>query len=158
MEGKEDKALTEGWSHPEYFSKTSSSENCSSKDESLNVSVSTKSKKVYPFEVQPINKNSRGLQFCYGRVMTENLSKITLKKVFQESNADIDIIEEDDSYILQYKNQKPISISKKDGRFYSCYEGLSQQARIIWEILRKNGYIESPHRKCLYKKEHMWKE
>jgi hypothetical protein len=156
MEDKEDKALTEGWSHPEYFSKTSSSEKDTSRDESINVSL--KSRTLYPFEVQPINKNSRGLQFCYGRVITENLSKTTLKKVFQESNADIDIIEEDDSYILQYKNQKPISINKKDGKFYSCYEGLSQQARIIWEILRKNGYIESPHRKCLYKKEHMWKE
>jgi hypothetical protein len=90
--------------------------------------------------------------------MTERLSKTVLKKVFQDSNADIDIIEEDDSFILQYKNQKPISINKTDGKFYSWHEGLSQQARIIWEILRKNGYIENPHRKCLYKKESLWKE
>jgi len=155
MEGKEDKALTEGWSHPEYFSKTSSSENCSSQDESINVSFKPRTEYI---EVQPINKNARGLQFCYGRVMVEKLSKTILRKIFQESNADIDIIEEDDSYIIQYKNQKPLSISKKDGKFYSWHEGLSQQARIIWEILRKNGYIENPHRKCLYKKEHMWKE
>jgi hypothetical protein len=156
LDSKEGKRLIEGWSHPEHFYKTSSSEKDNSRDESLTVSF--KARKEYSLEVQPINKNNRGLQFCYGRVMTEKLSKATLKKVFQESNADIDIIEEDDSFILQYKNQKPISISKKDGKFYSWHDGLSQQARIIWEILRKNGYIENPHRKCIYKKSSMWKD
>lgn len=156
MEEKEDKSLIEGWSHPEYFSKPSTDDKDTSRDESLNISF--KARKEYPLEVQPINKNSRGLQFCYGRVMTENLSKTILKKIFLDSHADIDIIEEDDSFILQYKNQKSLSISKKDGKFYSCHEGLSQQARILWEILRKNGYIENPHRKCLYKKTSLWKE
>jgi hypothetical protein len=154
MKGKEGKRLIEGWSHPEHFSKTSSSAKDDSRDESLNISF--KPSKAYPLEVQPINKNARGLQFCQGRIMTENLSKTILKKIFRDSHADIDIIEEDDSFILQYKNQKSISISKKDGKFYSCHEGLSQQARILWEILRKNGYIENPHRKCLYKKKDMW--
>lgn len=149
--------MIEGWSHPEDFSKRSSSEKDTSRDESLNVSF--KARKEYPLEVQPINKNSRGLQFCYGRVMTENLSKTVLKKVFLDSHADIDIIEEDDCFILQYKNSKPLSISKKDGKFYSWHEGLSQQARIVWEILRKNGYIENPHRKCCYShKNNLWVE
>ena len=156
MEGKEDKPLIEGWSHPEDLVKTSTGTKDDSRDESINVSFKTR--KVYPLEVQPINKNSRGLQFCYGRIMIENLSKAVLKKVFLDSHADIDIIEEDDSFILQYKNQKPLSINKRDGKFYSWHEGLSQQARIVWEILRKNGYIETPHRKCLYKKESLWKE
>lgn len=117
------------------------------KNGSLKVSI--KAKRPFPFEVQPINKARDRMSFCYGRIKTEELTKKKLKDVFIESNADIDIIEDDDSYILQYKTQPPISINKKDGKFYSYSEGMSQTARIIWEILKKNGYIENPNRKWI---------
>jgi hypothetical protein len=129
----------------------------SSSDESLEVSI--KARREYPLEVQPINKERRCTYFCYGRVMTEKLTKTTLKQVFRVSNADIDVIEEDDSFVLQYKTQKPLSINKRDGKFYSYSDGMNQQARIIWEILRKHGYIEDPHRQYIYKRpESIWKE
>jgi len=130
----------------------------SSWDESLNPIVEFKPRKEYSIEVQPINKERKCTYFCYGRIMTEKLTKAVLKQVFQDSHADIDVIEEDDAFILQYKNQKPLSINKRDGKFYSYSDGMNQQARIIWEILRKHGYIENPQRKYFYQKQSMWNE
>lgn len=90
--------------------------------------------------------------------MTEKLTKKTLKDIFISNNADIDVIEEPDSYVCQYKTQPPIAINKIDGKFYSYSDGMSQQARILWEILRKSGYVENPHRKYISKRNNMWKE
>lgn len=127
--------------------------------------VSFKSKREFPYAIQPINKTRDRMSFCYGRIKTEELTKKKLKDAFIESNADIDVIEDDDSYILQYKTQPPISINKVDGKFYSYSEGMSQTARIIWEILKKNGYIQDPHRTWVRRKkeisnpkESIWKE
>ena len=120
--------------------------------ETLNVAF--KSRREFPIEVQPINRTSSYLSFCYGRVLTEELNKTLLKEIFKASNANIDVIEDEDSFILQYKDHKPLMISKKDGKFYSWHEGMEQEARIIWEILRKYGYIENPHRKKISKKKY----
>jgi hypothetical protein len=110
-------------------------------EDSLDVSV-----------VQPIDRTRRYTAYCYGRIKTEDLSKNKLKEIFQKSNADIDIIEDDEYFILQYKNHKVLRISKKNGKFYSKHPKMNQEARIVWEILRKNGYIENPYRKYHYRK------
>lgn len=97
--------------------------------------------------VRPIDRNKTRIRYCYGRVRTEKLNKRILKQIFRDSNSNIDVIEDEDYFNLQYKNHKILKISKKDGFFYSKYECLSQEARIVWEILRKNGFIENPHRR-----------
>lgn len=158
MDSKEGKRISITGSPVKILESNSTSNSESSSDESLNLTMKFKPRREYPIEVQPINKERRCTYFCYGRVITEKLTKGVLKQIFQDSHADIDIIEEDDAFILQYKNQKPISLSKQDGKFYSYSDGMNQQARIIWEILRKHGYVENPQRKYFYHKESMWKE
>lgn len=133
------------------------------REETLNVGdeeklVSFKSRREFPIEVQPIDRTSKYLSFCYGRIKTEELSKSLLKEIFKSSNANIDVIEDDDCFLLQYKNNKPLVISKRDGKFYSWHDGLEQQARIVWEILRKYGYVENPHRKKFSKKKNLFSE
>ena len=101
--------------------------------------------------VQPIDRDKERTRYCFGRVIVEDLSKQVLKEIFNEANAEIDVIEDEQFYNLQYKNHKVLKISKKDGLFYSKHMGMNQEARIIWEILRKNGFINNPHRKHYYK-------
>lgn len=108
--------------------------------------------------VRPIDRCSGYVRLCIGRIKVEELSKAMLKAIFRDSHADIDVIEEDNFFILQYKTHLPICISKKDGRFYSWHEGLEQEARIIWEILRKYGYIENPRRIKITKKKKIFEE
>jgi len=101
--------------------------------------------------VQPIDRNKARTRYCYGRVKVEKLTKQILKEIFKESNSDVDIVAEDDYFNLQYKNHKALKISRRDGLFYSKHEKMSQEARIVWEILRKNGFIENPHRRVINK-------
>jgi hypothetical protein len=163
MEGKEGKQRQYTGSPVKILERLPSSNPDTSSDESLKdiPEIRFKSRQEYPLEVQPINKERRCTYFCYGRIMIEKLTKKTLKDIFISCNADIDVIEEPDSYVCQYKTKPPISINKVDGKFYSySNEEMNQQARIIWEILRKHGYIEDPHRQYIYnnRSDSMWKE
>lgn len=103
-------------------------------------------------QVTPIDRCSGYIRLCIGRVKTEELSKKMLKAMFKDSHADIDVIEDENYFILQYKTHAPLCISKSDGKFYSWNEKMEQEARIIWEILRKYGYIENPKRIKIRKK------
>jgi hypothetical protein len=105
------------------------------------------------FRIQPIDKKKRCTAFCYGRIKTEELSKSLLKEIFMVNHANIDVLEDDDYFLLQYKNHKILRISKRDGFFYSQDSTMTQEARIIWEILKKEGHIENPHRKWYYHKQ-----
>jgi hypothetical protein len=161
MEGKEGKQRQYTGSPVKILERLPSSNSTLSLDKSLNDSpeIGFKARKEYPLEVQPINKERRCTYFCFGRIMTEKLTKKTLKDIFISCNADIDVIEEPDSYVCQYKTRPPIAINKVDGKFYSYSDDMNQQARIIWEILRKHGYIEDPHRQYIYKRsDSLWKE
>lgn len=101
--------------------------------------------------VQPIDRNKSRTRYCYGKVKVEQLSKQVLKKIFKESNSDIDVFNEEEYFSLQYKNHRILKISKKNGLFYSKHKEMNQEARIIWEILRKNGFIENPYRRVINK-------
>jgi hypothetical protein len=101
--------------------------------------------------VRPIDRGRDRIRYCLGRIKTEDLSKDILKRIFKEVKADIDVIEDDDYFILQYKNHSVLRISKKNSLFYSESGEENQEARIIWETLRKFGHVENPHRRVIRK-------
>jgi hypothetical protein len=90
-----------------------------------------------------------------GTVDVKRLTKEKIKEIFRKHNCKSipEVLEDDDFFIFQYEKKPIILVSKKDGKFYARTkdkEMVSLQSHIVYDLLRREGYILNHHNRFHY--------
>jgi len=115
-------------------------------EETLNLSI---------VQIVPIDRCRRYSCYLDGTVDIKNLTKEKIKEIYRKHNCKSipEVLEDDDFFIFQYEKKPIILVSKKDGRFYSRTkdkEIVSLQSHIVYDLLRREGYILNHHNRFHY--------
>jgi len=96
-------------------------------------------------------------RIIYGRILTDGLTKVEIKRIFEEVNArEIpDVIDKEDRIEMQHTDKPSLIILKKDGKIYCENSELQKfdrrliehQASILITILNKGKRVDSLIRK-----------
>ena len=115
-------------------------------EETLNLSI---------VQIVPIDRCRRYSCYLDGTVDIKNLTKERIKEIYRKHNCKSipEVLEDDDFFIFQYEKKPIILVSKKDGRFYcrtKDKELASLQSHIVYDLLRREGYILNHHNRFHY--------
>lgn len=115
-------------------------------EETLNLSI---------VQIVPIDRCKRYSCYMDGTIDIKNLTREKIKEIFRKHNCKSipEILEDDDFFIFQYEKKSIILVSKKDGKFYARTkdkEMVSLQSHIVYDLLRREGYILNHHNRFHY--------